>query len=85
MTDVSVDRTAGHGQTTRAWAKPHHIGRQCWFGLPKLAPVVLPQQLECQVGLIGQAQAAHGVRDRGLLGDHSLYVLQPRPCRTRRQ
>jgi hypothetical protein len=46
---------------------------------------VLPEQLKCQLELVGQAQASHGVRDRRLLGNDPLHVPHPRPGRMRRQ
>ena len=63
---------------TLAWAETHDIGQQR-LGFSEVRPAVLVEQLEGELELVVEGQAAHRVSDSRLVQDHVLHVFESRP------
>ena len=62
-----------------ARAEADDIGRKR-FGFGEFGPVLLAQQLECELELVVQRKTMHGVRDGRFVHNHPLHVPQPLPA-----
>src|SRR5436305_12281730 len=65
------------------WSETNDIGRQR-LRLLEVRPLRLAQQFELELQDIAQRQAANGVCDQRLFGQHVVHVSETPPCIRRR-